>query len=113
METVSVSLDDIVPSTSPPPTQPDEKTIQERQDLDKAYLDSFKQDVNQRKLFAPKIFLLIVWWLVGMFALLVLEGFHPLGFSLPESVLIAAISGTTLNVLGIFAIVANYIFRKR
>lgn len=119
--TLGVSIDDIAISTTPSSkaesSQGDERTLQEVGFLDeearKAHIASYNQDVKHRAEYAPKIFWLIVGWILGIFVLLALQGFHPYSFNLSDSVLIAVISGTTLNVLGIFVIVANYIFRKQ
>ena len=116
MDTTEVSVDDItLPSV--PSNQPDIKTLEEVDYLvDAAHaaeIESFKQDVKHRAEYAPKIYWLVVVWVIGIFALIILQGFHIYSFNLSDSVLIAAISGTTLNILGIFAIVAKYIFRKR
>ena len=50
-----------------------------------------------------------------MFLLLALQGFlSPWKvFALSDAVILAAIGGTTVNVLGIFIIVVNYLFPKR
>lgn len=121
MDATKVSVDDIAisaTSTSPPESfQADERTLQEQdflaEEAKKAQLASYKQDVEHRAEYAPKIFWLIVGWIIGIFLLLALQGFHAKDFNLSDSVLIALISGTTLNVLGMFVIVANYIFRKQ
>lgn len=90
-----------------------------------------KADTKARKKYARKIFRLIKWWLIGIGALIVLQGFlgkreisiafHWFGspwrssihFELSDSVLLALIGGTTASVIGLFAIVANYLFAKR
>ena len=78
-------------------------------------LAALRQDMQERKEYAKRIFILMCFWLAGMFALLLLQGSlsRPQLFNLSESVLLAVIGGTTLNVLGIFIIVVNYLFPKR
>jgi hypothetical protein len=75
---------------------------------------ALKQDIDLRKEFAWDIFYLIVAWLVLVFVLLILQGFAATicshKFSLSDSVVLALISGTTVNVLGIFLIVVRYLF---
>jgi hypothetical protein len=75
---------------------------------------SYQQDINQLQRYAGRIFWLVVAWLSGTFALLLLQGF--LGpnhwFNLDDAVLIAAIGGTTINVIGIFIVVARYLFPR-
>lgn len=76
----------------------------------RSILNSFNQDITQRKEYADKIYCMIVVWLLAIFLLLLLVGYG--NCRLSDQVLITLIGGTTINVLGIFAIVANYIFRK-
>lgn len=75
-------------------------------------LKQIDEIVKSRKEYANKIFLLVVWWLVCLGAMLLLAGFKCFGFSLDTKVLLTLIGGTTLNVLGIFTIVANFLFPK-
>jgi hypothetical protein len=75
-------------------------------------LKQIDEIVRSRKTYANKIFCLIVCWLVAIGAVLLLSGFHAYGFDLDTNVLLALIGGTTLNVLGIFTIVANFLFPK-
>ena len=106
---------------------PDAQTVEEERSLDLARKtseaeralklgnDGLELDLKQRKEYANKIFYLIVVWLVVLLIILLLQGFQgfgkAVGFSLSDSVLLAFIGGTTINVLGIFVIVAKYIFR--
>jgi len=70
-----------------------------------------RQDNSNRQLYAQRLFLLIICWFIGLFALLFFQGFAmKKWFLLPENVLLAAIGGSTLNVLGVFAIVVRYLF---
>jgi hypothetical protein len=57
---------------------------------------------------------LSVWWLVGCFVLLILKGFGEfIHFNLADSVLIAAITTTTANVLAMLVVVVRFIFPDR
>ena len=95
-----------------------------------AELQSFRQDTEQRKSFANRIFILIAIWLVAIFIVLLLVGFLGEGakisgtcfgkefvfapkFKLSDAVIIALIGGTTVNVLGILILVVQYLFPKR
>jgi len=60
-----------------------------------------------------KTYWLVVFWILGILALLAAQGFGVFEFNLSDKVLITLIGGTTLNVLGIFVIVAKYFFRVR
>jgi hypothetical protein len=73
-----------------------------------------EQDRVQRKYFAWLIYGLIVVWLTAIFVVLFFQGFGAIdkSFVLSEPVLLALIGGTTINVLGIFILVAKYLFTK-
>ncbi len=106
------------PELVPPSEKPDKDTQKEDDDLErqkkKAVVRSLEQDIKARGKYAGRIFCLICTWLGSIFLLLVLQGFKTcLGFHLSDKVLIAVITGTTINVLGLFAIVANYLFPRR
>ena len=109
----------VIAAPADPTEAPDTKALQETKAYELAKkdveLEGLRQDLKERKDYAKKIYELIRWWLIGMFALLVAQGFLPetKWFNLGEAVIMAAIGGTTLNVLGIFIIVVNYLFPKR
>ncbi len=103
----------------PLPSAPDSKALDE----EKAYarsekellLEGIRQDLAERKSYARYIFVLICVWLLGMFILLLIQGFlspHQ-WFALSDAVILAAIGGTTINVLGIFIVVVNYLFPRK
>lgn len=91
------------------------------------------QDRTERKTYAGRIFRLICCWLCGVFTLLIISGFGKsfpqelqlaignnlysfkgkIAFEISDGVLLAIVGGTTATVLGLFAIVANYLFPKR
>lgn len=60
--------------------------------------------------YVPKLFWLIVGWLVVASAFLAFAGFGFYGFTLSEKVLIALITSTTANVLGLFYVVAKWLY---
>jgi len=115
----TTTLEDISAGFGVADNTPDEKTTEEEQTFQaeaararKLANDRHEQDIKQRKEYANKIFYLIVVWLVVLLIVLLLQGFgKTVSFSLSDSVLLAFIGGTTINVLGIFVIVAKYIFR--
>ena len=89
---------------------------------------SYQQDIAERKNYATKIFWLVTVWLVLVFLLLVASGIRQmpfvfvggypvpnllaLRFELSDKVLLGIVTGTTVDVIGLFAIVANYLFYK-
>jgi hypothetical protein len=74
------------------------------------------QDIAERKKYAQLFFRLSCAWLVGITAILMLQGFGSLWkvpFKLSDSIVLTMIGSTTVNVLGILYIVAKYLFPNR
>lgn len=115
---ITVNVADIPDVTVPGPDEPDAQTREEGRDLAtqerRARLTGIVQDIEERQRYAGRIFWLVVAWLSGIFALLLLQGFFGPNhwFNLDDAVLIAAIGGTTINVIGIFIVVARYLFPR-
>jgi len=68
-----------------------------------------KDVLELRKQYIPNLFILIVAWLVTILVIVwrAAEGSH---FYLSDNVLIALITSTTVNVIGIFVIAARWLF---
>lgn len=76
-------------------------------------LQQIDEIVSSRKAYANKIYTLVVWWLVALGLVILLAGFKgKTTFDLDSKIILALIGGTTLNVLGIFTIVTNFLFPK-
>lgn len=76
----------------------------------KAQIQKFEDDNESRREFSRNIFTVTVIW---MFLVLVIVIQSASGkWRLSDSVLITLISTTTANVIGIFIIVANYLFNR-
>lgn len=76
-------------------------------------LQQIDEIVASRKSYANKIYWLVVCWLIGMGLVILLVGFKEwTKFEVDTKVVLALIGGTTLNVLGIFTIVTNFLFPK-
>lgn len=86
----------------------DQAHLRARQELE---LQGLQEDLENRKRYAGRIFYLLAAWIAAIFALVVADGVGWIEVS--DAVLIALISGTTLNVIALFAIVARYLFPKR
>ncbi len=71
------------------------------------------QDRTQRKKYANRLFWLVVGWLLVVGAILLLHGFAVAAFELPGIALTTLIGSTTASVIGLFAIVANYLFPRQ
>ena len=79
----------------------------------RAEIDDLVQDRRQRKDYGARLFRLIVGWLIAVGVIVLLHGFACVPFKLSGVELTALIGSTTVSVLGLFAIVANYLFPKR
>ena len=99
-----------------PPQNPDLETTQEELSLESAHrravIAGLEQDTEERKKYAHRIFVLICIWIGCVFLIVAAQGigYH---FSLAEGIVLAVIGTTTVNVLGIFYIVAHYLFPNR
>jgi hypothetical protein len=63
-----------------------------------------------RKAYVLKLFILICCWLGVTAMLLILAGLGAWGFNLSEKVLIALVTSTVPNVLGLFYVVAKWLY---
>lgn len=90
----------------------EEKEFLENERL-QAEIDDLVQDRDQRRTYANRLFWLIAVWLVVIGLIVLLHGFSHVPFTLSGAVLTTLIGSTTASVLGLFAIVANYLFPKR
>lgn len=75
-------------------------------------IENLRQDREQRKQFAERIFFSVKSYMVCIIFLLFVQGFHILYFSLSDTVLVTLLGTTTINVIGIFAFVARYLFHR-
>lgn len=82
-------------------------------ELLEAKIDDLVQDRDQRKTYSNRLFRLIVCWLMAIGLIVLLDGFSCIPFALSVPVLTTIIGSTTVAVLGLFAIVVNYLFPKR
>lgn len=76
-------------------------------------LENKKQNRNQRKSYANKLFVFLCVYMGLVFLVLLLCGFSLFGFTLSDTVLVALITTTTANVIGIFAFVVRYLFYSK
>jgi hypothetical protein len=93
------------------PTKPDKYTKGELDFEEKNIRNLLlRQLLGHRRGYAFGIFILAIIWLVGIFLLLVLQGFNWHCFHLSDSVLLAAIGSTTANIIGVLLIIVKFIF---
>lgn len=95
---------------------PDERSAEWEQDAARRKtdldLEGQKQDQQQRRVFAYWLFGVLCLWLAAILVMLFFQGFSYRAFTLSDEVLIAALATTTINVIGLFVIVARYLFPK-
>lgn len=86
-----------------------EDTIKKAQLLEEYY--SKKQDREQRKKFSFWIFLFVCVYMILALIILILSGCKVLEFS--NGIVVALLTTTTANVIGLFAVVAKYLFHPK
>lgn len=85
------------------------------EDREATLLVGLRQDISQRKKFGTAIFILACVWLAFIGFVLSVQGFGGMrghAFNLGQPVILALIGTTTINVLGLCYVVANYLFPK-
>lgn len=107
--------------TVPPKDEPQAQA--ELEDLEharrKLELEDFQNEVKARRRFANQIFIFMIVWMAIMALLVVADAVtipylqHWVGFHLSDSVLITLVTTTTGTVVGVFLIVAKYLYRVR
>ena len=103
--------------TETPPTVADTNTQFGEIELDNARLEvkNKRQNISLRKGFGIAIFVLGCLWLAFIGFVVFVEGIGEIcgrSFNLPQAVVLALIGTTTVNVLGLFYVVTNYLFPK-
>lgn len=73
-------------------------------------LKSFQQNIDERKHYASCLFQLVGIWLFVVGIMVFGYGWQNGPFKPSESVMLAILGGTTVNVLGLFVIVTKYLF---
>lgn len=81
-------------------------------ELKKLELRSKAQDIEMRRDYADKTYLFVCIYMCFVFFLVFLAC-SPSTFKMGDSVLMVLLGTTTANVIGLFAIVMNYLFPKK
>lgn len=79
-------------------------------DLLQAQVDKLNNDNRARKTHSTLIFLMVFIWILFVVVFLILVGAEKLKIS--DKVLITLLSTTSVNIIGLLVIVANYLFNK-
>ena len=98
--------------------QPDDYSSQEQSAWKIAQITEYEknsaQNRSERKTYAGRIFRLLIMWLCGVALILFLHGFSQFtSFNVSDVVLMTLIGSTTASVVGIFIIVAKYLFPQK
>ena len=88
------------------------ETLTSERDALRKKTDHMAADRKQRNTYTRRLYVLVVCWLIAVYFTLSLSGCQSNKFTLDSSVLIALITTTTASVIGLFTIVANYLFPK-
>lgn len=112
MSKTSENIDwDLLFGASDKPETSSTLTIQDVElELKKEELESRRQDRRQRGRFSVWIFGFMGVYMIFILVVLILSGCHVLRIN--DAVLISLLSTTTADVIGIFIIVAKYLFHK-
>jgi hypothetical protein len=73
-------------------------------------LDRGKKVHDLRTYYTGRLFWLAVGWLLVVVIFVALSGFRFMGFYLSDTVLVAFITSTTLNVIGLFLVAARWLY---
>jgi hypothetical protein len=107
----NVSLDSIVAPVLPKPSRKVQKLTELEEKIYAAHTAGLLQDIGERKLYALKIYHLTVAWLLVLAIFVLLHGWqNHLGLYISERIMLALITSTTIEVMGLFVIVARYLF---
>lgn len=69
------------------------------------------ENILQRGIYSKCLFFVLVLWLIAILTVFILIGFGTLHYG--DNVIIAFITTTTINVIGIYLIVARYLFPSK
>ena len=72
--------------------------------------DQLSDNHDLRLSYTGKIFWLVAAWLTCVVICVLLSGFNGWGFKLSDTVMISFITSTTINVVGLFVLVAKWMF---
>ncbi len=94
--------------------RPVDANIEKYSDLERDFFslrnEGIRQEIEERKKYARRIFVLCCFWVTAVLLLIVQQGRSQSGFHVSDSVLLAAIGSTTANIISVFVIVAKHLF---
>ncbi|MBZ5508230.1 MAG: hypothetical protein LAO78_22450 [Acidobacteriia bacterium] len=107
----NVSIESIVAPTLPKPNRKIQKLTELEEKFYTVHTAGLAQDIEERKLYALRIYRLTVAWLAVLAVFVLLHGWqNSLGLNISEKIILALITSATIQVVGLFVIVARYLF---
>jgi hypothetical protein len=98
-------------------SSPDEQTQEWKEDLqrkrEELNLADHGATLEQRQKYVSKLFWLLCVWLFIVVGVLLLQGWRGGSFWLSDAVLAALLGTTTVNVVGLFYVVAKFLYPSR
>jgi hypothetical protein len=105
----------VILESSPSEPDSDVRVDLERERLEierlRTDLNSLKNDITARKVYVGLTYFLVIVWLGLIIWIIIATGSG--WYKLSDTVLVALITTTTLNVLGLFLVVTQYLFPKK
>jgi phosphoglycerol transferase MdoB-like AlkP superfamily enzyme len=110
-ELPQLPIDSIKVPELPKPTSRVRKLTELEEEFYKAHTVGLQQDIAERKKYAHLIYWLTVAWLIGLAVIVLLHGWRTFTyFDISERIILALITSATIEVVGLFVIVAKYLF---
>jgi hypothetical protein len=108
----SINASQVEKAESTPDVKTELEEVSYKAEHRKLLLKQLGQNIEERRIYSGRVFRICVWWVCGIFLILIADGigFH---FHLADSVLLMAIGSTTANILGLFYIVVRYLFPSK
>jgi uncharacterized membrane protein YcjF (UPF0283 family) len=106
-----VPIDSIKAPPLVKPSRRVRKLTELEEDIYRVHTEGVAQDIRERKLYAKRIFLITVSWLIGLAVVVALDGWRTFTrFQVSERIILALITSATIEVIGLFVIVTRYLF---
>lgn len=106
-----VSVDIIRAPRLPKPSARVRKLTEEEKRWYEVHTQGAEQDITERKSYARKIYRLTIGWFCALGLILALHGWEKYsGFEISERIILALITSATIEVIGLFVVVAKYLF---
>ena len=109
-ESLEASIAENIESSPSAPDSATRNSMEYQEKYNAATLTNYEQNRDARKKYSHRIFWITITWLASTVLILISVGLNWLVLS--DSVLLALLGTSSVNVLGFFAIVIQYLFNK-